>query len=232
MAGVAAAQVPEEQTPVDRVIKAAMEVRLDEVTPLDLQPRPKNSDSGFYFGGQLANLTGDARPDQLLANQVPTFAESSTVSSDVRIEAYRLGYRFPIASGQEANALFPVSIHSIVGVALVDAAFQREAQDGMLVEEGLFKGAPLMGFETEWRATPVFSIAGEMNSTLPLQNMPWIFSAQLLGRYQLAGKRDGGVRAFAGVGYQRISLQEQGDIISDIRTDSGPMLLIGIEARF
>jgi hypothetical protein len=102
----------------------------------------------------------------------------------------------------------------------------------MMVEEGLFKGAPLMGFETEWRATPVFSVAGEMNSTLPLQNMPWIFSAQVLGRYQLAGKRDGGVRAFGGVGYQRISLQDQGDVVTDFHSDSGPMLLIGIEARF
>src|SRR5580765_4472778 len=65
MAGWAAAQVGqgEEDTPVDRVIKAAQEIRLDEQRPLELQPRPKSNDSGVYFGGQLANLTGDARPE-------------------------------------------------------------------------------------------------------------------------------------------------------------------------
>jgi len=232
MAGAAAAQVEQEQTPVDRVIKAAMDMRLDDVKPLDLQPKPKSSDSGLYFGGQLSNLTGDARPDQMLVNQVPTFTDGPRIESDVRVESYRLGYRFPIASGQEANALLPVSIHSVLGIAVLDATYQREASEGLFVEQGLLKGAPLMGFETEWQATPAFSVAGEMSATLPLSNMPWIFSAQVLGRYQLAGRRDAGIRAFAGLGYQRISFQEQTDVISDIRSDSGPMLLIGIEARF
>jgi hypothetical protein len=233
MAGWAAAQVVQgaEDTPVDRVIKAAQEIRLDEQRPLDLQPRPKSNDSVFYFGGQLANLTGDARPDQMLVNQVPAFADGPQVSSDVRVEAYRLGYRLPIASGQGVDAVLPVSVHSVMGIAVVDATYQRETE-GMTVEQGLLKGAPLLGLDTEWPVSRRFSLAGESSATVPIQNMPWIFSAQLLGRYRLSGRGDDGMRAFGGLGYQRISFQEQADVVSDFRLDSGPLLIIGIEARF
>jgi len=233
MAAVAAAQVGQatDETPVDRVIKAAEEIRLDEERPLELQPRPKSNDSGIYLGGQLANLSGDARPEERLVNQVRTFADGPQVSSDVRIEAYRFGYRLPIASGQGVDAVLPVSVHSVLGIAVVDATYQKEAE-GIMVEQGLLKGAPLMGLETEWPVSRRFSFAGDTSATVPLQSMPWIFSAQLLGRYQLAGQRDGGVRAFGGLGYQRISFQEQLDVVSDFRFDSGPLLILGIEARF
>ena len=102
----------------------------------------------------------------------------------------------------------------------------------MMVDQGLLKGAPLMGLDIEWPISRRFSVAGETSATVPIQNMPWIFSAQLLGRYRLAGRGDGGVRAFGGLGYQRISFQEQADVVSDFRSDSGAMLIIGIEARF
>src|SRR5206468_10777058 len=117
----------------------------------------------------------------------------------------------------------------VLGIAVLDASYQREEAEGMMVEQGFLKGAPLMGMEMEWPLSRRFSVAAEMSATLPLQSMPWMFSAQLLGRYQLAGKRDGGVRGFAGLGYERISVQ---DLSNDIRSDSGAMLIIGIEARF
>src|SRR5207245_1117322 len=139
---------------------------------------------------------------------------------------------FPLSSGQQADALLPISIHSLMGLAVLDAKYFVESAEGLSVEQGLFKAAPLVGWEVEWPVTRVFSLAGEMSSTLPLSNMPWIFSTQVLGRYQLTGRRDGGLRAFAGLGYQRISLSDQNEVISDFNSDSGPMLLLGIEARF
>jgi hypothetical protein len=196
-----------------------------------LQPRPKSNDnSGFYFGGQLANLGADARPEELLVNHVPTFADGPQVSSDVRLEAYRLGYRMPIASGREAGAILPVSVQSLFGVAVVDASYQREGAERLMVEQGLLRGAPLVGLEFEWPISWRTSIASEVTATVPLETMPWIFSAQILGRYQLAGKREGGVRAFAGLGYERISVQDEA--VNSFRSDSGPMLIFGIEARF
>src|SRR5215204_2934801 len=110
MAGVVAAQVSESavvvpsdeaEARVERVIKAAQEIRFDEAPILELQPKTHSSNSGWYLGGHLVNLTGDAPPEEMLLNAVPTFAEGPRVESDVRLEAYRVGYRFPISSGLE-----------------------------------------------------------------------------------------------------------------------------------
>jgi len=224
------AQSDEADAQVERVIKAALDMRIDEAPVLDLRPKATSPNGGLYLGGQLSNLTGDASPEESLAGQLRTIVDSPRVELSTRVDSYRLGYRYPIASGQEADALLPVSIHSLMGVAVLDA--RLEAADRFPMEQGFLKGAPLMGFETEWRATRVFSVAGEMTSTVPLSSMPWVFSEQVLGRYQLSGRRDRGLRAFTGVGYERILMQDSNQGVGDINSDSGPMLILGIEARF
>jgi hypothetical protein len=235
MAGLAAAQSPstllepsdDAEARVERVIKAA-EIRLDETPLLELQPKNTAPEAGWYFGGQLVYLAGDAAPEERLVGQLHTFADGPRVESDVRIDAYRLGFRYPIKLGPEAK--LPVSIHSLMGVAVVDARYNLQGPEGVLMEQGFFKGAPLTGFEIEWQATRTFSLASEITSTVPLSNMPWIFGGRVLGRYQLTG--DGGVRAFAGLGYERVWFEDRSDVVSDINSDSGAMIIIGIEARF
>src|SRR5438045_2751354 len=176
MAAVAAAQTAtanfgesdEAEARVERVIKAAQEIHLDQTPNLDLQPKSHSLDSGWYLGGQLASFNGDGRPEEMLLSKVPTFTDGPRIESDVRVESYRLGYRIPIASGQERDALLPVSIHSVLGVAVVDARYELEGPERVQVEQGIFKSAPLMGMEMEWPVSRAFSLAGEMSSTVPL----------------------------------------------------------------
>ena len=242
MASFAAAQAPsilpaapqsdEADAQVERVIKAAMELPIDETPALDLRPKTISPNSNLYLGGHLVNLTGESRPEDTLLGEIPTLAFGPRVESDVRIDSYRLGYRYPIKLGPQTAARWPVSIHSLAGVAVLDATYESESPQGLVMERGFFKGAPLMGGEVEWRATRTFSLAGELTSTLPLSSMPFVFSAQVLARYQLVGHPEAGVRAFTGVGYERIFVEDRDDVISNINSDSGPMLIIGIEARY
>ena len=226
-----ATQSDEAEAQVERVIKAAQEIQLGDAPALDLQPKKHSTDSGWYLGGHLANLTGAASPEESLLNSVPTFADGPRIESDVRVQSYRLGYRIPIASGNERDALLPASIHSVLGLAFVDARYEAEGPDRLQSEQGIFKGAPLMGMEMDWPISHDMSFASEVSSTLPISDM-WIFSGRVVGRYHLAGPRNGGLRAFGGIGYERIWFQDRGDVISNINSDSGPMLILGIEARF
>src|SRR5258705_11811171 len=66
------AQSDEAEAHVERVIKAAQEIHLDEKPNLDLQPKSHSPDGGWYLGGQLVNLTGgDGRPGGGVVNPVP-----------------------------------------------------------------------------------------------------------------------------------------------------------------
>jgi hypothetical protein len=224
----------EAEAQVERVIKAAQEINLDDAPALDLAPKNKSTDSGWYLRGQLANLTGSGSPEEMLLSSVPTFADGPRIESDVRVESYRLGYRIPIASGREHDALLPASIHSVVGLAFVDARYEMEGPQLLTQEQGIFKGAPLVGMEMDWPISRDMSFASDVSSTVPLSQM-WIFSGRILARYHLAGRRGGGRRAVGGVGYERIWFEDRGDAngsLNRINSDSGPMLIFGVEARF
>src|SRR4051812_2329839 len=119
-----ATQSDQAEAQVERVIKAAQDIHLSDPPALDLQPKKGSLDSGWYLRGHLANLTGEASPEETLLNSVPTFADGPRIESDVRVQSYRLGYRIPIASGNERDALLPASIHSVLGLAFVDARYE------------------------------------------------------------------------------------------------------------
>src|SRR3954466_11697974 len=146
IAAVAAAQSDEPQTPVERVIKAAQNMRLDEMVAIDLQPRPSSGVNELYLGGQLVNLTGDARLEERLIGQFHTFADGPQVASDVSVDQFRLGYRYQIQSGEERGVL-PVAIRSVVGLALLDLSYKIEDAAGTQLDQGSMRGAPLMGME-------------------------------------------------------------------------------------
>jgi len=82
-----------------------------------------------------------------------------------------VGYRFPISSRLQREAL-PVSVHSVLGVAVVDARYELEGPERVQVEQGFFKGAPLMGLETDWPLTRDFSLGSEISSTVPIVRPP------------------------------------------------------------
>src|SRR5258705_12301770 len=82
LARPAAAQSEDPQSPVDRVIKVAQNMRLDELNTIDLQPRPSSGTPEIYLGGQLVNLTGDAPLEQRLIGEAKTFADGPRIESD------------------------------------------------------------------------------------------------------------------------------------------------------
>src|ERR1044072_1397900 len=94
----AVVQSDEAEAQVQRVIKAAMDMRLDPAPALDLEPKNHTADHSWYLGGHLVNITGDGSAEEMLLNSVPTFAEGPRIESDVRVESYRLGYRIRISS--------------------------------------------------------------------------------------------------------------------------------------
>src|SRR3954468_3650757 len=124
IARVAAAQSEELQSPVDRVIKAAQDIRFEVPRELDLQPKAPSTPSDLYLAGHLVNLTGDASLEERLVGSAQTFADGPRVESDIRAEISRLGYRWQLQSAEDPDAFLPVAIHSVIGVALVDLEYQ------------------------------------------------------------------------------------------------------------
>ena len=209
------------------------EIGINTASIYDAQIMPSFGDHGIYLGGQWVRLSGDARLEDTLISQGETFPAGTRVNSDVRMDWYRVGYRYRIQRGDEAGAELPATeIYSRLGVAILDFHYRLEGAGSTRADRSYIKAAPQMGVEMEWHATKKFSVAAELTSTLPFPSMPWIVTAQLEGKYTFIEKNGLGISGFLGAGYEKISFHDHQDVSNEINADFGPMLTVGLELRF
>ena len=209
------------------------EIGINTASIYDTEVTVSFRDHGLYLGAQWIRLSGDARLEEKLISQGETFGAGTRVNSDVRLDWYRVGYRYRIQRGDEAGAELPnTEIYSRLGAAILDFHYRLDGAGSALADRSYIKVAPQMGVEMEWHATKNFSLAGEFTSTLPFPSMPWIVTVELEGKYKFFEKNGIGLSGFLGAGYEKINFHDHQDVSNEINADFGPMLRVGVELRF
>jgi hypothetical protein len=186
----------------------------------------------LFLGGQWFGLSEQETLDDELVSQANTFPAGSRVDADVRLDWYRLGYRYRIEAGDGPGDEPRFVIRPAAGFALLDFDFQLDGPGGAEVSRSYSKGAPQVGVAVEWRATDRFSVTGEVSSTIPLSNTPLIQTAELSGKFRLFDRSRADVSLLAGVAYERIHYADDQEVSNDIDVEAGPLLRLGVEARF
>jgi len=208
------------------------EIGINTASIYDAEALPSFRDHGLYVGGQWIRLSGERDLEETLISQGETFAAGSRVKSDVKLDWYRVGYRYRIQRGDEAGAELPnTEIYSRLGAAILDFHYKLDGAGATQADRSYIKAAPQMGVEMEWHATRNFSLAGEITSTLPFSSIPWIVTAQLEGKYRFFEKGGVGLSGFLGAGYEKINFHDHQDVSNEINADFGPMLRVGLELR-
>jgi hypothetical protein len=208
------------------------EIGINTASIYDAQVLPSFRDHGLYIGAEWIRLSGEQDLEQRLISQGETFAAGSRVKSDVKLDWYRVGYRYRIQRGDEAGSELPnTEIYSRLGAAVLDFHYKLDGAGATQADRSFIKAAPQMGVEMEWHATNKFSIAGEFTSTLPFRSMPWIVTTQLEGKYKFFEKNGVGLSGFVGAGYEKINFHDHQDASNEINADFGPMLRAGVELR-
>jgi len=188
-----------------------------------------DSRTGALVSNPVVLIKGDRITDVGANLAIPA---GTRVSSDHKVDWYRVGYRYRIQRGDEPGAELPLEIHSRVGAAIFDFHYRLDGSNGAEADRGYVKVAPQMGLELGWHATNKLSIEGEVTSTLPFSSMPWILTTQVVGKYTLWESGRLHLDGFLGAGYQKISFKDNQDVSNDINLDFGPMLMLGLEIRF
>lgn len=208
------------------------ELGIDDASVFDASMTFSFDDHEIYLGGQWVRFADDSVLDETLVSQANTFAAGSGVSSDVKLDWYRAGYRYRLASGDGPGGGPSLLLYPSAGAALLDFDFQLAGEGASAVSRAYSKVALQVGLAAEWRVTDRFSLAGGVLSSVPLSNTPFILAAELTGRYRIVQSRGMGVVGFAGVAYEQIHYEDNQDVSNDIEVDLGPMLKVGLEARF
>ena len=209
------------------------EIGINTASIFDAEVMPAIGDHGMYIGGQWIRLEGERNLEQSLLSQGETFLLGSRVESHVQLDWYRLGYRYRIQRGDEEGLELPrTEIYSRVGVAMLDYRYDLDGAGGTEVNQDFIRLAPQMGVEMEWRATNRISLAGELTSTLPFPNMPWIATAHVAAKFRVIENNGLSLSGMVGAAYEKISFHTAQDESNDINADFGPLLLLGLELRF
>jgi hypothetical protein len=182
----------------------------------------------FYGGARLIGLSGNNILDQTLLTHNVTFPAGTAVSSDVRLNWYRIGYahrwffrhdeaRLKIDPALEA-VIFDFN-YSIIG-------------GGQSTSRTYLKGNARLGLHAEWTPDPRFSLLGDVFESVPIPGQPMILTVQTLAGYRLWGTADRGGRVSLGVGYDQLDLKDLQTVPNHIHADIGPLLLAGLAINF
>ena len=186
----------------------------------------------FYLGGQWVGLSGEGTLGDALLSEGDAFPAGSAVDADVQLDWYRVGYGYRIEAGAGPGGGPRFVIRPALGFALLDFDLQLDGPGGAKADRTYSKGAPHVGVAVEWRATDRFSVAGELTSTIVLSNTPHLQAAEVVGRYRLLRRGRADVSLSAGVAYERIRYEDNQEVRNQIDVEAGPMLRLGVEARF
>jgi hypothetical protein len=211
------------------------EVGADVVNALDV-----NLTLGFatrhevYVGAQFVGLSGDHTLADTLISHGETFPAGTRVSADVRLDWYRLGYRYRWVLDRGAGRDPVLTLTPSVGAALLEFDYKLRS-DAVRTSRSYGKGLPQVGLELEWRpggGALSFSVAAM--GFPQFESVPAIATERALVAYSFVRGGDGGVdvRGFVGVQFEQFRYEDAQRVPNRIEVDLGPLLVVGLSASF
>jgi hypothetical protein len=202
---------------------------IDEVLIPDASVGLRWRGHGLYSGGSWIRLDGQTTLDTTLISQGTTFPAGTAVNSEVRLDWYRLGYKYRFALANEMGETFALS--PAAGVALLDFDYRLNGE-GLLANRSYIVGTPQMGLEVEWIPSGRISVVGGSLSSLPEVSNLFLLSARLDCRCRLWGTARRGGMLFLGVGYEWINYEDNQTRPNHVKADAGPLLRFGLQTHF
>lgn len=184
----------------------------------------------IYSGARLVQLRSEnvlARP---LISHGMTFPAGSSVKGNVQLNWYQVGYQHRFVYSNSRGTSF--GLHPGIGLVLWDFKYKLQGA-GNLADRSYIKPSPQIGLDWEWMPRGRFSVSGGVWGALPIYDMPFILSTELVGNFRLWGKQ-GGSRGllFMGIGYDRVEYKDKQKVPNYIKADIGPEFIGGLQVRF
>jgi hypothetical protein len=209
------------------------EVGIDDASIADAEGRARWGPQEAYAGGQWVRLAGEDTLADDLISQGRTFPAASDVSSDVKLDWYRVGYRYRFEWDDRSTGRPVFTLAPGVGADLLDFGYTLDGTSGgERADRSYIKAGAQLGLEADWHITNRWSLVADTLCSVPIPNTPFIVKADLTARYRLLTRRRWDVTALAGIGYERIEYEDDQTVPNHVQVDFGPMLVVGLNVRF
>ena len=206
------------------------ELGVDTVNIFDFALAAHCRPSIFSAGGQIIRVHGDSTLSTDLTSHGTLFPAGSSVTSDIQLDWYRFGYQyeFSIDLGEGSGEF---DLAPGVEADLLDFSYSLDG-GGAHAHRSYAKPGLRIGGTIEWLTDSPFSVEATAFWGLPISDTVQVLSLDLVGRYQLWGRRNSGGSAFLGIGYESIQYEDNQTLSNHIKADIGPLLIAGLQVQF
>lgn len=186
-------------------------------------------DSHYVFGSaHLMDLNGDSTLDEALIFHGKGYPAGTRIKANVKSDWYEIGYQYNIHFGKER---VDFSIAPTVAFALWDFSTELES-NGQRNDRSYLRGTPRLGVNLEWIPLRQFSVSGKAIGSAPLKNTANIYTVGLIGKYNLLRKDRLKISLSMGVEYNQINFKDSQTEPNQVKVNTGPLGLLGVEVRF
>lgn len=204
------------------------ELGIDMMTMINLSLSAGMDSHYIYGSAHLVDLSGESTLDEELIFHGRRYPAGTRVNSDVNLSWYEIGYQYNIHFGKERVNL---RMAPTIAFALWDFSVGLESTSGKNSRDYI-KGTPRLGLEFEWFPVKRFSVTGKAIGSLPFNNMPHIYTVELVEKYNLMDINRLKILLFMGVEYNQIDFKDNQATPNHIKANMGPLGLIGAEIKF
>jgi hypothetical protein len=189
----------------------------------------------IYAGYRFLRLSGSSTLDQPLISQGHSFPAGESVSADVTLDWFRVGYAHRFVVNLPGDQLPDLALYPAVGAAILNFDYRLQQRGpGGDVHRSYILPTPQIGLGAEWPLTGRLALVADGLVSIPVGSQPLINSGEIGARYRIVDDRRLRVDAFIGVAYDHIQYNDDArqTVPNDIDVRFGPAVVAVLAFRF
>jgi hypothetical protein len=207
------------------------ELGINNVLSFDVSLNARWKMHTLTLGMQLNRFSEDSTLHDPLISQNISFPANSEVSSDIRLDWYRLGYlyTFDLSPKDHQKTLF---ISPGVDISLLDFHYELTNQEDQHVDRAYEKVGPRLLCNVDWKIIEGLDLQAHASGSLPISNTPSIINLSLAAEKNLFSTSGLKCLAYLGIAYEKIEYEDNQDVPNHIKAEMWPLVTTGLKMQF
>ena len=187
----------------------------------------------FFFGGQYIHESSTARLERTLITHGVSFPKDINVSTNLQLDWYRVGYRYPIVLDQTPEGRPDLILTPWIEAIFWDFSYDINGGSNGNASRSFTKPGIQAGADFAWRpGGGPFSLEAEVGSFPQLSSVVQISVERALARYHFYRWRQFDFSAHLGVEWEQQNFKDNQRTSNHISVNFGPMLFTGLQVNF
>ena len=186
-----------------------------------------------FFGAQFIQLDGAATVPRTLVSQGITFPKGGRTNDSLRLDWYRLGYKYTFDVDTAANGIPDITLTPQIDAVIWNFAYNYHVRKVGTATRSFAQPGMQIGGTIAWRPEGgPFSLEAYAATFPQIQNLATISVESVYATYHFYDWRRFNFTGRLGVEWEQQTFKDGQKLPNRINIDFGPMLLVGLQVAY